>query len=114
MEMVKVKICLTNKMHRIAAWIYVHHDISLSQLTRAAFREHVQDLEAEALKESLQGYGNGCFRTTLNVPIAVNILVTSIASQKGISRSAVIRYVLYRHMQQYNPKAKKPQEVSNG
>lgn len=112
MSTVKVKLCLTDKMHRIAEWIYCHHDISLSQLARAALqRRELLDLVE---KESLKGYGAGFFSTTLNLPTEINDLVTSIAAKRGMSRSAVVRYVLYRHMQEYNPKAKKAQEVANG
>ena len=52
MEILKVTICITDKMHKIAEWIYCHYDISLSQLTRAAFYENglAERVEKENIK----------------------------------------------------------------
>jgi len=107
-----VTVCLTDKMHQIAEWIYYNHDVNLSQLTRAAFRNNELVMQVE--KESLKSYGTGYFRTTINLPAEMNEDIKDIAAKKGMSRSAVVRAVLYRHMQTYKPDINQSVPVGRG
>lgn len=109
MNNIKITICLTDKMHKMAGWIYVHHDISLIQLTRDAFED--TELVKHASWHSVKSFGSGHFRTTLILTPEINKVIKRIAMKKEMSRSAVIRAVLYPHMQKYDPRKKEQKET---
>lgn len=107
---VKITICLTDKMHCIAEWIFAHNNQNLSQLARNAFSD--ENLIRNVSPHSLKAFGTGHFRTTLLFTPEMDRRIDRIAKRKNMSRSAVVRAVLYPHMQTFDPRKKQQKEAA--